>query len=372
MRNRWIISAVALSMATVAAPAAEEETNELIELRKTVRLQEQQLKGINKKLDQLAATQKPEPKPSWADSLKLKGDLRYRYEYEDQEGSKNKDRHRIRARLGAYADVNDEVKAGIQLATGSSDGATSTNDDLAGYADQKDLWVDLAYIHYAPAQIEGLSATFGKMKKSWEEVSDLMMDSDVNPEGIAANYALKRDGFTLDNQLGYHVMALNSSVTTESQISGQSVASISPSDKIKLSAGGGMFYWDGNTGNDYTLLNLISALDIKSTPLPVKLYAEYILNCSSNVEEDTAWLVGMGTKIGRVKLDYTFRVVEAEAIFAGLAEGDFGSLDYEGHRIKAVVNLMKNFDLGGTIIVKDGKNGVSDKIVSQLDLMVKF
>ena len=69
----------------------------------------------------------PAPK-MWADSLSFKGDLRYRFETIQDDSKKDADgeeytreRNRIRARLGAEAKVNDNLKAGLELSTGQTD-----------------------------------------------------------------------------------------------------------------------------------------------------------------------------------------------------------------------------------------------------------
>ena len=65
---------------------------------------------------------------TWADKLTFKGDLRYRYEsiqddskLDDGGDTYTRQRNRIRARLGAEAKIDDQMKAGLELSTGQSD-----------------------------------------------------------------------------------------------------------------------------------------------------------------------------------------------------------------------------------------------------------
>src|SRR5262245_55744703 len=54
-------------------------------------------------------------------NVRLSGDLRYRHEAINEEGSTERERQRIRARFGVTADVTDEVRVGLTLATGGDD-----------------------------------------------------------------------------------------------------------------------------------------------------------------------------------------------------------------------------------------------------------
>ena len=53
-----------------------------------------------------------------------KGDIRYRYQSDltetSAEGEHSRDRHRTRVRLGVYPWINEELSAGVQLATAGS------------------------------------------------------------------------------------------------------------------------------------------------------------------------------------------------------------------------------------------------------------
>ncbi|NNJ70242.1 MAG: hypothetical protein HKP10_03005, partial [Kiritimatiellales bacterium] len=165
--NKKIIYSITLGLALSAASvfAAEGADNESI-------------------LERLEALEGSAKNSSWAEKVAIKGDVRYRYEHKEDDGDVTTDRHRFRARVGAYGKLADNVKAGIRLASGSDETPTSTNETLDGNASEKDVWIDLAYITIDCPKGSGLSATFGKMKQPWVQVSDLIFDTDVNPEGI--------------------------------------------------------------------------------------------------------------------------------------------------------------------------------------------
>jgi hypothetical protein len=65
--------------------------------------------------------------PAWLHQFKFSGDLRLRYQHEDQDGSPGRDRGRYRARLNVTAQVVEQIKVIIGLASGSDD-PRSTNE----------------------------------------------------------------------------------------------------------------------------------------------------------------------------------------------------------------------------------------------------
>ena len=132
-----------------------------------------------------------EQKVAWAAKTEFKGDVRVRQEtvkIDGESDGKNRDRQRIRARLGAYTEINPQVNTGIRIATGGSDDARSTNQDLDNYFDKKQLWLDMAYVDYHPTAIKNLHLVGGKMPQQWVSMGDVIWDSDINPEGVSASY----------------------------------------------------------------------------------------------------------------------------------------------------------------------------------------
>ncbi|WP_178102780.1 putative porin, partial [Pseudomonas sp. DE0010] len=73
-------------------------------------------------------------------------------------------------------------------ATGGGDDARSTNQDLNGYFNKKQLWLDQAYIDYHPTALPNLHLVGGKMGQQWVSTGDVNWDADINPEGLAGTY----------------------------------------------------------------------------------------------------------------------------------------------------------------------------------------
>lgn len=122
--------------------------------------------------------------PRWTQKISLKGDFRFRYQSEEK-GDEDRERWRYRFRLGGMANVSRYFKAAFGLASGKDD-PRSTNQTLDNWFDTPDLRLDYAYAHFFPNRHLNLYA--GKIKRKailWTP-SDLLWDSDVNPEGLAA------------------------------------------------------------------------------------------------------------------------------------------------------------------------------------------
>lgn len=129
--------------------------------------------------------------PQWVQNTKLKGDLRLRYQYKHEKADNNyaKDTHigRVRTRLGLESKVNDNIIAGVGIATNSDGDPRSTNisfgDKKGGFSSKMEVRLDYAYAKYMP--LSWLNIVGGKMLPGdvlWEP-TDLVWDTDITPEG---------------------------------------------------------------------------------------------------------------------------------------------------------------------------------------------
>lgn len=151
----------------------------------------------------VAAPDLPEVKQSsHVDTMTIGGDLRIRNEYFDHRdaesatkffvsGARKQDRNRQRFRLRMKADYklknNVTVTAGLASGTGES---VSTNQSFSNLGAQKAIWIDQAYVAWAPTYL-GDSGTLkfqaGRMANPlWRlYTSDILWDGDFNPEGFS-------------------------------------------------------------------------------------------------------------------------------------------------------------------------------------------
>jgi len=323
-------------------------------------------------------------KMAWAGRIKIKGDLRLRQEFVDINGKRNEDRQRYRARIGIDAKVTDTVDANIRLASGSSDSSTSTNETMGDGYKKDSIWLDRAYINWHP--LAGLNLFGGKMKQPWEKVGDIVWDNDINPEGLAVKYSAQLGNTNLTATGGYLVLNdidglrfKDDSKVVFGQLSskfkignaktllGATVYDYSNEDSVL-----GTIVDDGNDTTEFGLYELFGSVSLK-TQLPIKIYGQYVQNSDANGindDDDTAWLLGFGTKYNKWKFDYNYRETELNAVSGEFNDSDFagGETDSEGHKLKIGYKIDKNFGVGLTYYMAE-TNSLAETPNSDIDTL---
>lgn len=130
--------------------------------------------------------------------ISFSGDIRFREEPffgGPADGSLDRARARLRARFNAIADLGDQFRAGITLASGDVNDPISTNQDLTGFYTRKAFALDQAFIEYRPNWLKQASFVGGKFRYPWYN-TELTWDKDLNPEGAAQTLA-----FSFDNSV---------------------------------------------------------------------------------------------------------------------------------------------------------------------------
>ncbi|WP_248738011.1 putative porin [Pseudomonas sp. MWU12-2029] len=380
------------------AQQAQQETNE-------------QIAATAKKTNELSSF---DQKLAWAAKTQFKGDVRFRQETVKNDGvpnAKDQDRQRIRARLGAYTEINPQVDTGIRIATGSSDDARSTNQDLNNYFDKKQIWLDLGYVDYHPDAVKNLHLIAGKMNQPWVSMGDIIWDSDINPEGLAVTYKYPLNGsaelfgsaghYTLkDNVDGEGVQFKHDLRLYAGQLGGR----FALTDSLKLTLGGSIYSYDndkdsacptsgtvtapcalavnGNSPNEtFKLYEGFGQLDIANLPVPLSIYGQYVNNKDASNDQDTGWLAGVKTKVYGFGIDYNYRDVQRNAVVGAFTDSDFanGYTGSRGSKLKVSYELDKNFTLGATYFMANSdytnaslKKTDSDINTLQLDAEAKF
>lgn len=341
-----------------------------------------------------------EQKVAWAAKTQFKGDVRVRQEtikIDGQNNSTDKDRQRIRARLGAYTEINPQVSTGIRIATGGSNDARSTNQDLDGYFVKKDLWLDQGYIDYHPDAIKNLHIIGGKMNQPWVSMGDIIWDSDIMPEGLAATYSLPiSKNFELFGSAGNYTLKDNidgdgTQFKNDLRLNaGQLGAKFAPIDMLKFTVGGSVYQYqndkdaaalavNGNNTNRFRLMEGFGQVDINGLAVPLSLYGQYVVNNATDSDEDTGWLTGVKTKVFGFNLDYNYRDTQRNAVVGAFTDSDFanGTTGSRGHKLKVGYDIDKNFAVGATYFLTkaDFANTArrdADANTLQLDVEAKF
>ncbi|THB71676.1 MAG: hypothetical protein D6B28_06970 [Gammaproteobacteria bacterium] len=159
--------------------------------------------------------------PEWINRIKLNGDVRLRAQsdvfadgnpdniYIDYSKANEDniastlhnttiDRHRLRARLrlGLKAKITNDFTANIRLATGSGDDPVSTNKTMGSYGNKYSILIDRAYLKFTDLDVNDypwITLYGGRMKNPFLS-SDLVWDSDLAFDGIAATYRYNLSG----------------------------------------------------------------------------------------------------------------------------------------------------------------------------------
>jgi len=164
-------------------------------------------------------------------------------------------RGRIRARFNAIANLGEQFRAGLTLASGDINDPTSTNQTLTGFYTRKAVALDQAFVEFTPKQFKPLTVVGGKFRYPWYN-TELTWDKDLNPEGAAETLAfnlntpvLKRIAF-VGFQLPFAEMAGTSAtdkrITQAITYGGQLQTSWQLAPHLKLSAYTGYYDFRGS------------------------------------------------------------------------------------------------------------------------------
>jgi len=189
----WLIAS--LFFAGALSWAAETDVDRLLEflIKEKILTQE---KATEFRADLAIKKQdekQPAAVPDWAANTKLKGDFRLRYEWDQNKSQADYNRARIMARLGVESKINNKVKLGIGIATGSSNDPRTSYVTLGSDPKQtntpdsaKSVVLNYAYGEYTP--FKGLRLIGGKFQDTIWRPTDVFWDTDINPEGVGFNF----------------------------------------------------------------------------------------------------------------------------------------------------------------------------------------
>ncbi|RKY29482.1 MAG: hypothetical protein DRP79_00240 [Planctomycetota bacterium] len=343
--------------------------------------------------------------PKWLKGLKISGDLRLRYEgrFYKRDEKRERNRGRFRLRVQLEKEISDELLVGFRLASGSSSDATSTNQTFTSTFSEKSIWIDRAYVIYKPKWLKGLTLGGGKWKNPFVH-TDLVWDSDVNPEGAYESFKYEVcNGFTPFITLGQMMVQENKGALEDANLMAyQAGFDLKLADSVKLTFAGTFYNFlnyeeagnfpkaDGNTSKsggrltaeDFNVLNLTTKVKFKVGRLPFEVYGDYVKNLGekevgtgSNEDKGLAvgFKIGKAKKKGTWEVGYKYARIEANAAPGALNDSDFGHSDTRGHKVgfKYAVHDKVTFGVTGLFtepIVADD----SPKTTLQVDIVLKF
>ena len=341
-------------------------------------------------------------KLSWAEKIKIKGDVRLRFQDDfdaNTTSPKDRGRARVRARMGVIATPTDGVETGIGMASGGTD-LRSTNQTLDSTFSTKGWNLDYAYAQWKPAQVNGLKLIGGKFyRKPWLwQTTDVYFDGDITFEGASANYSFKNSmGHTFVNA-GLWTVDFNKAADDPRIYYGQLGHKFKSGDIFGTVAGTFMSL-DGNRSELTTVATsnnsaraefneqygLSGELGMHTNffgqKTMIKAIADYWNNASATTNQDTAYAVGVKFGHSKVKnsgswqVKYVYRDVQADSVIDQFPDSDAydGNTGVFGHEVAAEYALYKNFILGVDYYAMQSKTaGARDKDLVQLDAVFKF
>ncbi len=300
----------------------------------------------------------------WLENFTIFGDLRLRYHLEKPDDStSDKHRGRFRLRVGAKKTwLEKQFEVGFRLASGSSDDPTSTNQTWTGNFSEKRVWIDLAYAKYQPKPIKGFMIVGGKMKNPFVH-TNMIWDSDVNPEGVFAVYKYPGFGtFVPFAGFGFFQLVHNSNdpdaelhayqagftwglIKDVKWTSALSYYDFNNFDENFSSAANGNTESGGRlTAENFRVLNVTNKVGWKAFKLPMSIYVDYAHN-SGNELGGQSDAFAVGCKIGENKkkgdwsAKYKYAFIEANATPGRFNDSDFGHSNREGHQFGAVYSI---------------------------------
>jgi len=346
--------------------------------------------------------------PRWIEKMDVKGSLRLRHHMSTVHPGEDDNKQRLKFSIGATTEVNDKVKLGFGLATGSSDSPTSTNQDLESEFQSKNIWLDYAYAEYEPT--EWLTFKGGKFKSPFLH-TDMLLDGDIRFDGFAAKatHKILQDS-DMPTELfltaGYFPIDNNSAGESDVYLTViQGGKKVKFGDFAKLKSGLAYYNFHGLEGyskaalaedkgtntaiaggiaNDFQIISPIMKLtfnDLLGFGFPVSVIGEYAQNLViDNDDDNDAWRASIefGGKVTK-KEDWQLKVhysrIERDAFFDAFPDGDFngGGTNARGWRTNLNYGVADNIVLGinyySTAVVTGAEN---DEQILQGDIVLKF
>jgi len=164
----------------MAAPAANFQTSSADKRNQQAGSSDERVRNLERQIQGLGP-------------ISFSGDVRLRVEPfygGPSDESLDRARARVRARFNATANLGEQFRAGLSLASGDINDPTSTNQTLTGFYARKAIALDQAFVEFTPKQFQPLTLVAGKFRYPWYN-TELTWDKDINPEGAAQTLAFK-------------------------------------------------------------------------------------------------------------------------------------------------------------------------------------
>jgi len=325
----------------------------------------------------------------WTDTIVLKGDVRLRYQNEQEQEGTGRDRGRFRYRLGITAEPSESWQVGAGLASGPAD-PRSTNQSLSDSFSKKPVYFDYAYAQHQLNDHLKLIAGKFKAPGYLYNVSDLLWDTDVNPEGIASNLAYQSDLGTTFVNSGLWVLEEKSRSDQDPYMAYLQMGQVLNVDRLFASFAGTWYSFEDNmaagsfatTGTNtdfefsgiYVLSGEIGLQDLVKDGTRFSLIADFVDNTDTNTDEDRGYLIGFKSAYQLWSFRYNYVDLDHNAWPDFLPDSDRyeGHTGIHGHEFLLEYAVMENVLLGLDYYQSEQQFTNIGQDLLQLDLNVRF
>ncbi|RAP38912.1 hypothetical protein DID80_01615 [Candidatus Marinamargulisbacteria bacterium SCGC AAA071-K20] len=331
-------------------------------------------------------------------TLKLKGDLRLRYQTEKKDSSDSRVRNRIRFRLGGESSISEKSKVKFGLATGGTD-PRSTNQTFQDSFQTPDIRLDYAFVEH---KLSDQTTLFGgKMKNPLWRASDLLWDSDINPDGVGIKYQAKDSNIKWFITGAYFILdELKFSEKDPYLLAIQPGIDWIINDKTKARTSVGFYLSQnlkdttldhsantntvGSSGleKDFSSIVFSGQIDFKDQMgvALIRPFGEIVINTNkSSSNKGVIAGIKFGDQkvkgLGQWQTKVSYRYLGTDAWFDTFPDSDSygGATNVEGLELAFNYGLSKTTTLGFDLYSMDKINGTKDKqTVVQVDLNIKF
>ena len=377
LHNKGSINSDEYSLLRNAAMADQEQTEAV----------ETEIKDEVK--NEITAATKSMDAASWASKVSMNGDVRLRYQGQNNDPGNSRDRGRLRYRLGVTAQPTPGWEVGAGLASGPSD-LRSTNQTFTNTFSTKGINLDYAYTQYKFN--DKIKAVGGKLKYAGYlyTASDLMWDSDINPEGLSININHSSEmGTTFANSGIWLLSESGSSNNDPFMVYAQLGQNFGAENLFGTLAGTyytfednialGSFATDGsnsdfNFGGIFALSGEIGLKDLFGYGIRTSIIADWVTNGDTVTDQDNGYLVGLKFLKSPWSFGYSYADLEANAWPDILPDSDRfdGLTGIKGHEIALSYTIMQNVVLGIDYYAVESDVLNEDQDLLQLDLNVRF
>lgn len=385
LRDQGTISQDAYEAIRLAAMADEEQNLASVQKEVATKVATAPLAATTPATAAAPAAAATPAKNAWTNSIALKGDLRTRYDYTDRDGNESRGRGRLRYRLGVIANPVSNLEVGAGIASGTGD-QRSANQSFDQVFSGKQLNLDYAYMQYGFGH--GVTAIAGKFSTKnylWTP-TDVMWDSDINPEGASAKYTGSNAIGAFYAQGGLWVLSDSRPTSNDAYLAyGQLGQSWKSGDWFGTVAAttyvfshikdtNSVFRGEGNTDTHMNSFSLASELGTQFGPGTASLVGEFIDNYETSSSQDIAWSVGTKYVWNKWSMKYLYADLDANAVPDFLPDSDRfeGDTGVHGHEFEIQYEIIKHIVLGLDYYHVQQTATNIDENRLQADISVKF